>query len=196
MNITTATTAELVAFYNANSLKPVKKFADRKTAERRVAALLPKASAEVIMAAAQRAVAADNAHELRCPECGDTENLTCGEVKILRGKQHVVNEHIADCHICGHEWNTETGRPVRKAAASSDRSAAIAASWQNKEVAAARAVRHAVEVVGPNRKTQQHRSVREAFMVLALPLGQHIKFRSELKAKGTATFGGYKFNII
>lgn len=35
-----ATTAELVEWYNAHSSAPVKKFADRKTAERRVLALL------------------------------------------------------------------------------------------------------------------------------------------------------------
>lgn len=196
MNITTATTAELVAFYNAHNAKPVKKFADRKTAERRCAALLPKVAAGHIMAAAQRAVAADNAHELRCPECGDTDNLTTGEVRIIRGRQHVVNEHIADCHMCGHEWNTETGRPVRKAAASPERSASIAASWQDKQVAAARAARHAVEVVTPDGKKVSHRSVREAFMVLALPIGQHIKFRGALKAAGNANFGGYKFKIV
>ena len=41
ITVATATTAELLAFFNSNSGKPpVKKFADRKTAERRVAALL------------------------------------------------------------------------------------------------------------------------------------------------------------
>lgn len=41
INTTTATAAELIAFFNANTGgNPVKKFADRKTAERRVAALI------------------------------------------------------------------------------------------------------------------------------------------------------------
>lgn len=41
-DVTKATTAELVIYYNAHSGKsPIKKFADRKTAEKRVAALLP-----------------------------------------------------------------------------------------------------------------------------------------------------------
>lgn len=40
INVKTATTAELVAFYNANAFQPVKKFTDRATAERRVTALL------------------------------------------------------------------------------------------------------------------------------------------------------------
>lgn len=42
INVKTAPTAELVAYYNAHSGKsPIKKFADRQTAEKRVAALLP-----------------------------------------------------------------------------------------------------------------------------------------------------------
>lgn len=132
LNVSTATTAELVAFYNEhNADKPVKKFADRKTAERRVSALLA------------------------------------------------------------------TVKPVRKAAAkSSDRSAAIAASWTNKKVAAARATRHGVRVTDPRGGQGNYKSVREAFMVLALPIGQHIKFRGALKAAGKAEFGKFKFALI
>jgi hypothetical protein len=40
INVTTATTAELIAFFNEHSATPVKKFTDRKTAERRTAAIL------------------------------------------------------------------------------------------------------------------------------------------------------------
>lgn len=129
LNISTAPTAELVAFYNKHAAQPVKKFADRKTAERRVAALmvtLPKA-------------------------------------------------------------------PAKKAASSAnpDRGAAIAQSWKDKKVAAARATRHHVQAAGTT-----YKSVREAFMVLSLPLGQHIKFRGALKAAGKAEFGGYKFRLV
>lgn len=42
IDVTKASSAELVAYYNAHSGKsPIKKFADRKTAEKRVAALIP-----------------------------------------------------------------------------------------------------------------------------------------------------------
>ncbi len=42
IDVTTAKMNELVAYYNAHSGKsPIKKFADRKTAEKRVAALVP-----------------------------------------------------------------------------------------------------------------------------------------------------------
>jgi hypothetical protein len=40
INVTTAKTVELVSFYNAHAAKPVKKFSDRATAEKRVAAIL------------------------------------------------------------------------------------------------------------------------------------------------------------
>jgi len=41
-DVSKATTAELVNYFNAHSGKsPIKKFADRKTAEKRVAALVP-----------------------------------------------------------------------------------------------------------------------------------------------------------
>jgi hypothetical protein len=42
IDVKTAKTSELVAYYNAHSSnKPIKKFVDRKTAEQRVAALVP-----------------------------------------------------------------------------------------------------------------------------------------------------------
>ena len=44
INVKAATTAQLIAYYNANSGKdPVKKFRDRATAEARVTAILPPA---------------------------------------------------------------------------------------------------------------------------------------------------------
>jgi hypothetical protein len=72
------------------------------------------------------------------------------------------------------------------------RSTAVAASWTNKAVAASRAVRTNVSVAGT-----VYRSVREAFEQLKLPLGQHIKFRMELKAEGVKTFehDGKKYNF-
>lgn len=132
INFKTATTTELVTFYNQHATKPITKFADRKTAERRVAALL---------------ISFDN----------------------TRQPLHV---------------NKKTNR-----------GAAITASWQDKSVAARRAARHNVVVVTPKGEIQ-HKSVRQAFMVLALPLGQHIKFRGELKASGSAEFGGFRFKLV
>ncbi len=55
IDVTTAKMNELVAYYNAHSGKsPIKKFADRKTAEKRVSALVP-AKAKKTKAAANMA---------------------------------------------------------------------------------------------------------------------------------------------
>jgi hypothetical protein len=169
-------------------VKPVTKFADRKTAERRVTELLA-----TLKPAAKPAYVVGT-----CPNCGATTDITCGTVVESHGRQHVTNEHEALCHNCGHEFNYDTGRALkrRSAAANPDRSAAIAASWKNKDVAARRATRHAVRVTDPSNGQGNYKSVREAFLVLALPLGRHIKFRGALKAAGSAEIQGFKFAIV
>lgn len=65
------------------------------------------------------------------------------------------------------------------------RGEAIAASWGNKKTAAARSLKQKVKVDGV-----EYNSVAAAFEALKLPLGQHIKFRMELKASagGRKTF--------
>jgi hypothetical protein len=147
LNITTATTAELVAFYNANAAAAVKKFADRKTAERRVSTLI-----ESLQATKQ--VAAKKVSKPKAPKVYKT-----------------------------HE----------------ERSEAIAKSWLVPATADARTTRHAVEVVTPEGLKMGFRSTKEAFETLELPLGQHIRFRGQLKASKakqfTSTDGVYQFAI-
>lgn len=48
INVSTATSAELLAFYNAHAPKAIRKFADRKTAEHRVSALIPDAPKKAV----------------------------------------------------------------------------------------------------------------------------------------------------
>lgn len=131
--ISAAKTAELVAFYNANCAvagkKPVSKFADRKTAEKRVAELV----AALPTPKAPRKVA-------------------------------TVNPGAAK---------------------------QIAASWKDPEVFAARITRNNVKVDGT-----VYTSVREAFVKLGLPLGQHIKFRMNLKAAGKLEGFGKKWVVL
>jgi len=73
-----------------------------------------------------------------------------------------------------------------------DRSNAIAKSWQDPITAARRAERNGVKVAG-----EEYRSVRAAFLTLGLPDTKHIAFRAKLKAAGKATFEheGNKFNF-
>ena len=145
--ISAAKAAELVAFYNkhcaAHGGKPVAKFADRKTAERRVAELAAK------VAAAQPAPKA-------------------AAKKAPKAKAAVAQQ--------------------RKSPA--ERSAAIARSWTDKTVAAKRATHNKVIVNG-----KTFRSVRAAFEDLGLPLGAHIKFRMDLKATGSKSFGTHTFAL-
>jgi hypothetical protein len=145
LNITTATTAELVAFYNANAATAVKKFADRKTAERRVAALI-----ETIKPVVE----------------------TKAKAKPKAPKVYKTHE---------------------------ERSEAIAKSWLVPATKAKRVTRHSVDVVTPEGLRMGFRSTKEAFEVLELPLGQHIRFRGQLKASKakqfTSTDGVYQFAI-
>lgn len=181
MNITAATTAELIAFYNANAATPVKRFADRRTAERRVSDLMWK-----IELTAQ--YGCDH-----CPACNIHLSNGVGEHggdvngRIIRHKTAQF-----ECLGCGAEF----GPSIRVAAASATRSAAIAASWTDADVAKARATRDAVQVTDGKDGRWTFRSVREAFVRLGLPLGQHIRFRGQLKAAREATFGVYEFKTI
>jgi hypothetical protein len=144
MNLSTATTAELLAFYNEHANKPVARFSDRKTAERRVNELM--AAIKFSKPSPKKAAALAAVTEPR--------------------------------------------------ASNPDRGAAIAASWQDKAVAERRAQRHAVRVQAPNGGEGNYKSVREAFMILALPLGQHIRFRGALKAAGRAEIQGHQFRLV
>lgn len=65
----------------------------------------------------------------------------------------------------------------------SDRSAAIAASWGDKSIRKARCERTSVKAKG-----EVYRSVAEAFRALKLPMGSHIRFRMALKASGREVF--------
>lgn len=79
---------------------------------------------------------------------------------------------------------------VAASQAPADRSAAVAATWANPAVKAARAARHAVVVAG-----SRYASVRAAFDALGLELRAHTRVRAELVAKGVAEFGGHKFAL-
>jgi rubredoxin len=205
MNFATLTSAELVEFYNARAAElgaaPVKRFSDRKTAEARCAKIAAErwareaapAPAPVVV---EPAPAAPAYVAGTCPKCGATTDITCGRVVEHGGRQHVVNEHEALCHGCGHEFNYDTGRPLRKARAPGARAESIAASWKDPAVAAARITRTSVRVTDPRGGSGNYKSVREAFLVLALPLGQHIRFRMALKAAGAAEIQGHRFQVV
>lgn len=177
MNVQTATTAELVAFYNAHAEKPVKRFSDRKTAERRVTELMARVAAD------QARNNVNNVEQLlaegRCPLCGGDASSQTGN-----GPQGTAKgDNEAFCHECCGAYDATTGakrKPYGSSAPSATRSEAIAESWKDPAVAAARAKRYKVYADG-----QLYKSVPEAFRALKLPMSKHIAFRGALRDAAT-----------
>lgn len=161
INPRAATTAELVAFYNAHSnAAPVKKFQDRATAERRVTALL----AELRFTPPTHAEYA---------ECRDLAHAIPPNPLAERNPERLSLPELLK----------------RDGSAAAGRGGAIAASWSDPTVKAARSKRDRVVVEGVG----EFRSVKEAFLALGLPLAKHIKFRVALKADGERYYSGHNF---
>jgi hypothetical protein len=192
INIATATTKELVEFYNAHADKAVSKFADRKTAEKRVFLL--------IEAMPKTAPASEEDLGSVNPDCGHTRCPACNihlsngvmdfdsAVEITGSKANTNMTKQWCCMACDNEWGEVR---YKKQATSDARSDGIARSWKDKEVAEKRAKRHFVRVNG-----QEFNSVRAAFIALNLPLNKHIKFRMELKAEGSLNAFGRKWEAL
>lgn len=179
--------SQLLAQYNAAAAQlgepQVKRFSDLKTAQRRTAAILarlpqpkPKTAASYVRGT--------------CPKCGGTSDITCGQVKDRKSGQVVVNEHQAMCHSCGHEFDYETGRAIRRNAGAGARAFGGAESWADPAVRAARAARHQVRVDGV-----LYSSVAHAFEQLGLPMSKHIAFRGQLKAAGALEAFGKRWEV-
>lgn len=124
-NVSSATTAELVAFFNANTGgNPVKKFADRKTAERRVQALIDEMDAETkSIADGSEYVANDDTSSVHaytvhghthCPGCGiHLSNGVGADGDEVNGKAIKHNEYEYACLGCGHEFGPAVVRYTR-----------------------------------------------------------------------------------
>jgi hypothetical protein len=127
-NVETATTAELLEFFNAHSDKQVKRFADRATAIRRVTNLiLDQLPTEA--------------------ECGVIE--ICGDVALEVESEEVESEEVESEEVESEEVESEE-------AARSNLSIAIEKSWTVAEFAAKRAQRSAVDVDGFEYRSVQH----------------------------------------
>jgi uncharacterized glyoxalase superfamily protein PhnB len=155
--VAAATTAELVTTYNHYATTPVKKFSDRKTAERRVIALYRAQTGEDMPATFTAPVA-------------PVVNTSVVRVKGLEDQLAVMEVDA--------EQLAANKAHARRAAGNE----AISASWDNPEVRAARTSRIAISVNG-----EEYTSVRAAFVALGLPLGRHIRFRGALRAAGQVT---------
>jgi hypothetical protein len=199
--ITSATTtAQLVSFYNLNVAadKQIKKFADRKTAERRCAEIIARLGADA--AETLRAAKVDSYvtgfsdHGFsHCPHCSiHLSNGVSVDGDGVNGKPLRHDMHLYECLGCGEGF----GALLRRAASSATRSDAIAASWKDPKVAAARAERTCVRVFNVKTLVGDFTSTADAFRRLGLPLAKHIPFRMALKAAGSNKFGPYKFIAV
>lgn len=182
IDIKSASAAELVAFFNAHSEKPVKRFADRATAEKRVAALMAAAPVE-------KSYGEEVSGFKCCPACNiDLHNGIGQHGDEVNGKKIKHEKFMFACLGCGHEFGTAIpGAHVPDAA----RSAGVAKSWADASVRAARSARHAVTVNGV-----AYGSVMKAFIALGLPKSKLIRFRGELKKAGEGVFEGYDFKLV
>lgn len=191
-------TADLVAFYNANSgSKPIKKFADRRTAETRVIALIeslnaldaPSNESPIPDAKPREEVSSDvKTHKARAvvkksdPTQEELDAMTDEEYEAF------VKSGLNDSANCVVQNGTPSHRRSN--------SEGIAKSWDNKEVAQKRLTRNGVMVEGVG----EFKSVRVAFVALGLPDSKHIRFRMKLKEAGRLNFEfgnkSYTFQII
>lgn len=191
-------TADLVAFYNANSgSKPIKKFADRRTAETRVIALIeslnaldePSNESPIPDAKPREEVSSDvKTHKARAvvkkaePTQEELDAMTDEEYEAF------VKSGLNDSANCVVQNGTPSHRRSN--------SEGIAKSWDNKEVAQKRLTRNAVMVEGVG----EFKSVRVAFAALGLPDSKHIRFRMKLKEAGRLNFEfgnkSFTFQII
>jgi len=188
INVKTATTADLLTYFNAHHLpeKRIKKFADRATAERRVSAL--------IKSERDSSVSGFEAHgQIHCPSCGiHLSNGVSQHGDDVNGKPLRHDTHMFECMGCGGGF----GDLIKRAAASTTRSAGIAASWKKPEVAAARAERTGtIEVRQGDKLIGSYRSVAHAFSSLGMSLKGHVPFRMMLKLEGQLTYDCYSFAI-
>lgn len=208
-------TAELVTMYNDLTGKSIKKFSSRMAGLRQIMNAQAEFVAEEAPAASVEEEASDAADDSAaaeeaarcdarltaarinkdwtrtCPGCGACEDITPA------GLEGTAAESRNFCHSCSTEWFPETGKLYTAPKASPARAASIAASWAKPEVAAARASRSSVTVSGGGLdSTLEYPSLRAAFAALNLPLGQHIKFRGQLKAAGVLTFIDFTFTNL
>ena len=198
------TTAEMVAEYNLLTGKSIKKFSSRAAGEQQLTKArellaVAKQTATVAVQPAQQPEETQVTEEVKksfdyavdgCPNCGATEDQT------YAGEEGTTAEERNFCHHCSTEYWRDTGEIYKAPAKSDTRSKAIAATWENDQIAAARSARDNVAVDGHG----TFRSVAAAFKALGLPMSKHIKFRIEVKSNGTGIFkygtDEYEFRVV
>lgn len=221
INIAEAKTAELVSFYNENVQKVspdaqiIKKFADRATAEKRVADLIAKLEeidAETAAPDASNGKADTNVHPEPVandeePEETDEERAEREEKESRRAAQGGSAFNALQSVLSSIQSSPQTQHytPSSRSTAKASNSEGVAATWADAEVRKARLHRDGVEVKLDGKVIGQYKSTRDAFRANRLPDNKHIRFRLKLKEAhrkngGSETFEHngkkYVFSIV
>lgn len=216
IDVTTAKTSELVAFFNAHVAKDkqVSRFADRKTAEARVMRLIQEKGAEVaaglnearhqvnqaskvltkaVKAAQDLDLAGHGApaEALPAPEAPAPVAIEAKREPTAPVKKDTATGETKPAKAKKEKAPKEPKeRKAPRALTAAERksaSAGIAASWTDPDVYAARLTRQGTFVT-VGKKTHEYNSVRAAFEALGLPISKHIRFRMKLKEAGEMAF--------
>lgn len=198
INITEAKTADLVAFYNANIVRfpdgaVIKKFADRKTAEKRVADLVEKIAAhfpdeETPEGTIPNPNALPEGDEPTgtglAEEAESEEEAQAAAARAAKGHSafNALQATLAAAAEAQSKAAENGQKPVSKSSSSkASNSDGVAASWVDSDIRAARLTRDAVAVELDGKPVGTFKSTRDAFRGLRLPDNKHIRFRLKLK---------------
>ena len=118
MNFQTATMSELVSWYNLRAERPVKRFSDRRTAERRCAELAAELAAPQLIEQLAPQTAQVDASEgvhgythhglTHCPHCGAHLTNGVGEhMQEVNGTYVKHDRFQYECLACGEEFGPE-----------------------------------------------------------------------------------------
>lgn len=194
-----ATTKELVMLWNSRNVdKPIKKFADRATAEKRIIAMLQE-MAEAYQASPEGKKVEEASMEAEQPAVHKARRSVAKEESSDDGDDENVTEEEALAEIRRMREAQATKKTSVGKTSGLTLSAAIAKSWERADVAEKRRTRHGV-LVQVNGKSNEFKSVRSAFAELGLPDEKHIRFRMKLKENHTAVFEyeglSYTFTLV
>ncbi len=192
INVETAKTSELLAFYNQHAEKQVSKFTNLETARRRVTALIDSlAELNAAQDVAEQAAAAKTAAK-----------AAKGAKKLVVTVEHQKSikadpEPKPAKKSAKQELQEADAGELIVAAAPRSNSAGIAASWLDPDVRAARLYRQGVIVSKDGKPVGEYVSTHAAFAALGLPISKVIRFRMKLKAAGglSFTFGSRTFDF-
>lgn len=171
--IRAAKTGELVAWYNTKAEKPVKKFTDRETAERRCISLLVALNA------------LEEQHKDNAAAAWEDLNVRPVVHAPRQVAEPVIEESLDE--LTDEEFEAKVKEELNATPERKSNAAGIAASWNDAKVAEARLTRNGV-IVEWNGKSEEFKSVRAAFLALNLPDSKHIRFRMKVKEAGSAVF--------